>query len=90
MNNLKHRRKSNGQCYASCPVCIKEGRQTEPIVKGIFADLGIRTAFTLGFGYGIASLRYSRETYEEMAGSLPPLFRDLAIKAPTPRRKRIA
>lgn len=82
MNNLKHRRKSNGQCYAACPVCVEEGRQTGQIVKEIFAELGFRNAFMMGFCYGIGSLRQPRETYEKMAQSLPPLFRDLALKFP--------
>lgn len=75
----KHRRRKNGQCYAACPACVKEWRQTERIVNGIFAELGLRTAFMMGFAYGVASLRQPRATYEKLAQSLPPWFRDLAV-----------
>lgn len=78
----KHRRRRNGQCYATCPVCVKEQRKTEQTAEKIFYDIGSKIVFSLGFGYGIASLRRHPATYRKMARSLPSLFRNLALGLP--------
>lgn len=80
----EHQRKRNGQCYAACPACAQQQDTTHLLVVQLFADLALKTAFSLGVGCGIARVRRTEADYMKLAQSLHQPFRDLAVLAPAP------
>lgn len=84
----EHKRRRNGQCYAACPVCAPKRKETYVQSLQVLCAFGLKCAFSAGFGYGIARMRFSDAVYMKLAQSLPPPFRDLAMNSPVPPERK--